>query len=68
LMLPFREGRSIVEVAEWDGPEARIIVSFDDEGRVVGTRCLQRVSWRWKLHRWLPWLPGGDDYTWFEGP
>jgi len=56
MMLPFREGRSIVEVAVWDGPEARIIVSFDDEGRVVGARFLERISWRSKLHRWLPWL------------
>lgn len=56
MTLPFREGRTIVEVATWDGLEGRVLVSFDDEGRVAGARFLERVSWRSKLYQWMPWL------------
>ena len=48
--------REIADVHLWDGPEARIIVSFDDEGRVAGARIIQRVTWRYKVQQWLPWL------------
>ena len=50
------EIREIADVHLWDGPEARIIVSFDDEGRVAGARIIQRVTWRYKLQQCLPWL------------
>jgi len=46
----------ITEVHIWDGPEARIIVSFDKEGRLAGTRLIERITWRYKLHELLPWL------------
>jgi hypothetical protein len=57
-MLPtLRKGRTIVEVAIWDGREGRMIVSFDDEARTAGVRFQERLTWRSKLREWIPWLP-----------
>ena len=52
-----RKGRTIVELAIWDGPEGRMIVSFDDHARTAGVRFQARLTWRSKLREWLPWLP-----------
>jgi hypothetical protein len=53
---PGIDTQDIAEVHIWDGPEARIVVSFDKEGRLAGTRFIDRITWRYKLHELLPWL------------
>jgi hypothetical protein len=47
----------ITDVAIWDGPEARIVVSFDDSAEVMGARFQSRVTLRYKLQQSAPWLP-----------
>src|SRR4030095_2872065 len=49
-------GRLVKEEHFWVGPEGRIIVSFDAESRVVAAWHQPRVTWRYKLRQWLPWL------------
>src|SRR5262245_11945448 len=53
---PGIDPQDIAEVHIWDGPEARIVASFDKEGRLAGTRFIDRITWRYKLHQLLPWL------------
>ncbi|GEM_PF-4116240 len=48
---------SVVEVCTWDGPDAQMVASFDDQGRMIGARIQMRFSWRGKVREWLPWLP-----------
>lgn len=47
---------AIAEEHTWDGPEGRIMVALDNANRVVGGYFIQRVTWRYKLRQWLPWL------------
>jgi hypothetical protein len=47
---------AIAEEHTWDGPEGRITVALDNANRVVGGCFSQRVTWRYKLRQWLPWL------------
>jgi len=53
---PGIDPQDIAEVHIWDGPEARIVVSFDKQGRLAGTRFIERITWRYKLKEALPWL------------
>lgn len=54
---PVLERPTIVEVCTWDGPDAQIVVAFDEKGRMRGTRFQERLSWRGKVREWLSWLP-----------
>jgi hypothetical protein len=47
---------AIAEEHTWYGPEGRIMVALDNANRVVGGYFNQRVTWRYNLRQWLPWL------------
>ena len=47
---------AITEGYVWEGSEGRIHVFLDEQGRVMLAWFLQRVTWRFRLQQWLPWL------------
>lgn len=53
-MVPRMDQSRIAEIHIWDAPDARIAVSFDDEGRVLEGKFQDRITWRYKLARWFP--------------
>ncbi len=40
----------------WKGSEGDLCVNFDDNGRLVTARFMQRLTWRHKVAEWLPWM------------
>lgn len=48
--------RSSTEIHAWEGPEGEIYVTLDSEGRLNGATFLPRITWRYRIRQWLPWL------------
>lgn len=56
IKLPDSERRPITAEHTWDGPEGRIIAAFDCDDQLVAVWLIHRVTWRYKVQRWLPWF------------